>query len=203
VSVTVKSTLFPALDPVLVLPFATQGGIGEIQVYYSVVADPIAVGLNIVVADFDQQRFRVFPVIRASVGFSHEGYRAIFGWLQIITRSTTATGDVDTAVDVPPVLADTGCPLADYGYLPTMFDAPANPHHPDGEWRADTFLAAIPDIGHSRQLAALNGFRWGYQLTAGKPTSLPVEPLSSDRWNHYCPMLAASYPSWSFLASTW
>jgi hypothetical protein len=27
-----------------------------------------------------------------------------------------------------------------FGYLPTFFDAPANPDHPDGEWVAETFL---------------------------------------------------------------
>jgi hypothetical protein len=198
-----KSILFQTPDPALVLPFAFQGGIGEIQIQYSVTADPFAVGLDLVAIGFDEERFRGFPVVRASVSFSHEGYRAIFGWLQIITRDTVPSGELEVTVDVPPVLAETGSPLADYGYLPTMFDAPANPDHPDGKWLAETFLVAVPDVGRSRELVALNGFRWGYQLTAGRPTSLPVEPLSSERWDHHCTMLAASYESWSFLASSW
>lgn len=198
-----RSILFQRPDPTLVLPFAFQGGLGELQIQYSVTTDPLAVDLDLVAVGFDEERFRGFPVIRAGVSFSHEGHRAIFGWLQIITRSTTATGDLEVTVDVPPVLAETGSPLADYGYLPTMFDAPTNPDHPDGEWLAETFLVAVPDIGRSRQLVALSGFRWGYQLTAGRPTSLPVEPLGSERWDHHCPMLAAGYQSWSFLASSW
>jgi hypothetical protein len=199
--VTVQSIRFQRPDPALVLPFEFRGGTGEVRVQYGVTADPVAVGFDLVATGFVEEGFRGFPVIRASVSFRPEGYRAIFGWLQIISRTTRETGGVEVTVDVPPVLAETGSPLAHFGYLPTMFDAPANPDHPDGEWLAETFLVAVPDIARSRRLVALIGFRWGYQLTARKPTSLPIGPLNSEHWNQHCPMLASSYRDWSFIES--
>jgi hypothetical protein len=106
-------------------------------------------------------------------------------------------------MDLPPRLAEAGCPLATFGYLPTMFDAPANPDHPDGEWLAETFLVMVPDIARSRRLVALTGFRWGYRLLSGRPTPLPASPIGPERWQANRPMLAEAYQDWSFLDSTW
>ncbi len=80
------------------------------------------------------------------------------GWVQVITRSF----DNDVSVDALPFLADAG-PLYAYGYLPTFFDAPANPDHPDGEWRADTFLVIAPDVMRTRVA------RTGRRLRLGVP----------------------------------
>ena len=106
-------------------------------------------------------------------------------------------------MDLPPILADAGSPLAAFGYLPVMFDAPANPDHPDGEWIAETFLVIVPDIGRTRRLVALTGFRWGYRLASGRPTPLPVSPIGPERWQANRPMLKEAYQDWSFLDSTW
>lgn len=101
------------------------------------------------------------------------------------------------------MLATADSPLAGFGYLPTFFDAPANPDHPDGEWVAETFLVALPDIARTRRLAAVTGFRWGYRLAAGIPAPLPAAPIGPQRWEARRPMLTSAYPSWTFLASTW
>jgi hypothetical protein len=107
-------------------------------VHYGTTADPVAVGFDIVALGFDETRFRGFPVIRAEIHFDPTGYKAVFGWLPIITIQTAATGETTSEVDLPPILAEAGSPLAAFGYLPTLFDAPANPDHPDGEWSAET-----------------------------------------------------------------
>ena len=117
--------------------------------------------------------------------------------------SVAASGELVVEVDLPPVLAAAGSPLAGFGYLPTFFDAPANPDHPDGEWVAETFLVALADIARTRCLAAITGFRWGYRLTAGSPVPLPVAPIAAQRWEAHRPMLANAYPNWTFLASSW
>ncbi|HTT00002.1 MAG TPA: hypothetical protein VMI33_25655 [Streptosporangiaceae bacterium] len=196
-------------DPALVLPFTCRGDAGTVAVHYGVTADPAGVGFDIVASGsgFDEARFRGFPVVRAEVSFGGAGYRAFFGWLQIISRSVAESGaaDVtaDVTVDLPPMLAEADSPLAGFGYLPTLFDAPANPDHPDGQWIAETFLTAGPYIARTRRLASLTGFRWGYRLAAGRPAPLPPSPIGPDRWAAHCPRLAAAYPNWTFLASAW
>lgn len=199
----VTAIQYMSAGPALVLPFACRGGAGSVRVHYGVSADPVGVGFDLVAVGFDEELFRGFPAMRAEVSFDQDGYRAIFGWLQIISRTTAATGDVDVGVDLPPLLAGADWPLAGFGYLPTMFDAPANPDHPDGDWVAETFLVAVPDVGRTRQLAALTGFRWGYRLAAARPALLPASPVGPERWKAHQPMLAGAYQSWSFLDSRW
>lgn len=190
-------------DPVLVLPFACRNGTGTVDVHYGITADPVAVGLDMVAQAFDEPRFRGFPVIRAEINFDQAGYKAVFGWLQVITIQAAATGETTSEVDLPPMLAETDSPLAAFGYLPTMFDAPANPDHPEGQWSAETFLVIAPDIARTRRLIALTGFRWGYQLAAGKPAPSPVSPAGPHRWRAHRPVLAKTYQNWSFLDSDW
>jgi hypothetical protein len=190
-------------DPVLVLPFRRDGRGGRVLMHYGVTTDPVAVGFGLAAAaGFDPVRFRGFPVIRAEVEFEPDGYHATFGWLQVISR-TGGAAEPAVEVDLPPLYAGLDLPLAAFGHLPTMFDAPANPHHPDGDWVAETFLVAVPDIARSRRLAALTGFRWGYRLHDGTPTALPAEPTGPDRWAAHRPMLARDYPSWAFMDSDW
>jgi hypothetical protein len=190
-------------DPALVLPFTCRGDAGTVEVRYGVTTDPAALGFGLVASGFGNARFAGFPVIRAEPSLDAEGYRAVVGWLQVISRHIAASGELVVETDLPPLLAATDSPLAGFGYLPTFFDAPANPDHPDGDWVAETFLVAVPDIARTRRLAALAGLRWGYRLTAGTPAALPVEPIGPERWDAHRPMLAAAYPSWAFLPSSW
>lgn len=185
----------------LMLPFACRDGEGRVDVHYGVTADPVAVGFDLAAVGFDEARFAGFPVIRAEVSFSAEGYRAVFGWLQVVTRTATS-GEQRTDMDMPPVLDGADTPLAEFGYLPTLFDAPANPDHPDGDWVAESFLVAVPDIARTRRLAALVGFTWGYRLRGGQPTPLPVSALRPDRWQDRRRFLTEAYPAWQFLDST-
>jgi hypothetical protein len=125
----VQAIRYDSPDPVLVLPFTCRGGTGSVDVSYGVTADPVAVGFDLVASGFDEERFRGFPVIRAGVSFDGDGYRAVLGWLQVVSTRIAASGEADVVVGLPPMLAGADSPLAGFGYLPTLFDAPANPHH--------------------------------------------------------------------------
>jgi hypothetical protein len=185
-------------EPALVLPFQCRDGNGEVRVDYGITDDPAGAGFGLIATGFEQERFRGFPAVLATVSFSRHGYLAMFGWVQVITRTDTATGHADTAVDLPPILADLDCPLYTFGYRPEFLGAPVNPAHPDGRWRAETFLVAVPDLVRSRRLVAVTGFRWGYDLVAGRPAPLPAEPIGPERWEQHWPRLRAKYPTWTF-----
>lgn len=61
------------------------------RVHYGVSADTDAIGFDLVAVGYDPSRFRGFPVTTAEVEFGQHGYRNMFGWIQIVTR--TATGN--------------------------------------------------------------------------------------------------------------
>jgi hypothetical protein len=184
----------------LELSFSVRGGTGSVHVHYGVTEDPVAVGFDLVAVGFDATAFRGFPVCWADVRFDQGGYRAMFGWIQLVTTSDVAApGDPFVSIDIPPFLAQEDSPLAFFGYQPTLFDAPANPGHPDGEWIAESFLVAAPDVARTRRLAPITGFRWGYRLTAGVPEPLAVAPIGPDRWDAHRALLAERHPSWAFL----
>jgi hypothetical protein len=194
---------FQSSEPTVKLPFAARGGRGMVEVRYGVTDDAVAIGFDLAAVGFEPETFRGFPAVTAEVSFSQPGYRAMFGWIQLVTRTAAGTGEANISVDVAPFLASEDSPLAFFGHLPTLFDAPANPGHPDGDWVAESFLVAAPDIARTRQLTALTGFRWGYRLTAGCPHPLPAVPVGPDRWRAHLTTLAAGYQSWSFLDGTW
>src|SRR5579875_130643 len=127
-----------------------------------------------------------------------QGYHCYFGWVQTIRRTESAKRAVIAEVDLPACLGSDGVPMMAFGYLPSFYDAPANPHHPDGIWRASTFLVAIPDLVRSRVLEPVAGFGWGYRLAGGKPAPLPVEPLGTKAWNDSRRLLAGTHPRWIF-----
>lgn len=178
----------------LSVPFDVRGQRGLINVRVLPNDDPWASGHQLVVPDLDAEAYRGFPICTATLRYHGQGINAIMGWVQLITREF----DGDVSVDALPMLAEAG-PLYAYGHLPTFFDAPANPGHPDGEWRADTFLVIAPDVIHTRALEPVAAFSWGYRITGGYPDVLdPVRRDASD-WSGHRTVLATSYPDWSFL----
>lgn len=184
--------------PSLLVPFHLRGHAGRVVVRYEVNDDPIALGHDLCAVGFDAETFLGFPVIEARVEYEGRGYRAVFGWVQFITHLWVGRDEREVSVDLWPFLADIDNPMVVYGYLPTLFDAPANPDHPDGDWVAESFLVAGPDIARTRRLGAALGLRWGYRLADGRPTPLPVETASADDWNAHLPLLRAQFPSWTF-----
>ncbi|MFF0270200.1 hypothetical protein [Kribbella sp. NPDC004536] len=117
--------------------------------------------------------------------FGGEGINAVFGWIQVIENSGVVS------VDLLPNL-DATDPFYVYGYLPTFFDAPANPDHADGVWRAETFLVVVPDVIRSRVVELVAGFSWGYELRDGLPEL--VEVAEVDGWAGRRDVLASRHP---------
>jgi len=116
------------------------------------------------------------------------------GWIQLVSRESGS----DVSVDLMPNL-DQSDPFYAYGYLPTFFDAPANPDHPDGTWRADTFLVVVPDVIRSRTVEPVGAFTWGYELRSGRPRLLDVVPLDATDWAGHRSALQSNHPAWSFV----
>ncbi len=158
-------------------------------------------GFGLVARSFDADLFTGFPVMRADVEYDGLGYLAMFGWLQLVTHQWPSLEQPDTHIDLAPELAELDRPLCGAGYLPTFFDAPANPDHPDGDWIAETFLVVSPTGSRPKELAALAGFRWGYHLASGRPTLLPLEASTRADWSRCADVLRAPYPSWFFVDS--
>jgi hypothetical protein len=172
------------------IPFSVRGFRGAIAVTVEA-NDPARTGHDLVVPDLDVEAFRGFPVCTASLTYDGAGIHAIFGWIQVIT---TADG---VSVDLLPNLDGTD-PFSAYGYLPTFFDAPANPGHPDGVWRADTFLVVVPDVIRSRVVVPVAGFTWGYELVGSRPVVSPVGELTVGEWAGHRDVLTQQHPGWGF-----
>ena len=101
-------------------------------------------------------------------------------------------------IDRAPVFAD-GSPLYAFGYLPTFSDFPANPDHPDGDWVAETFLVAIPDVVRSAVVVPVAAFSWGYRLRDHRVVEV-FEPKQLERsaWDDRRALLHSSHPGWTF-----
>jgi hypothetical protein len=180
-----------------VVPFQLRGYHGLVRVELAVNDEPVRLGHPLVATNFDASQFTGFPVLTASIEYSGRGLNGIMGWIQVIQQFDTAGILVDIAVDRFPLGPDDS-PLYTYGYLPTFFDAPANPDHPDGTWRAETWLVAIPDIVRTRHVMPLAGFRWGYRLHASRPESLTPETLTIADWRALLAPLREEHPRWEF-----
>jgi predicted RNA-binding protein with TRAM domain len=179
----------------LSVPFECRGHRGLISIRVLANNDPWASGHQLVVPDLDAESFRGFPICTATLRYHGQGINAIMGWVQLITNIEAATRSTAVEVDASPIQPG---PLYAYGHLPTFFDAPANPDHPDGVWRADTFLVIVPDVMRTRVLVPIAAFRWGYRLVGGHPDPLDPERRDSD-WSEFKAVLSAAHPDWSFL----
>jgi hypothetical protein len=175
----------------LSIPFTTRGHRGLVSVRVVPNGDPWASGHQLVVPDLDAEAFRGFPICTASIRYHAHGINAIMGWIQLVTNTA------GTTVDLLPNLDQTD-PFYTYGHLPTFFDAPANPDHPDGTWRADTFLVVVPDVIRSRVVEPVAAFTWGYELRAGRPDLLGLDTLAWEDWAGHRDVLESSHPTWAF-----
>lgn len=184
--------------PALVMPFHLRGYEGHVSVFYGVNRDPDRWGYGRLGLPFPIERAIGFPVRRAEIAYAGEGYRAVLGWLQVITV-TDRDGERRSSVDVAPIHRESDTPFAKYGYLPTLFDAPGpNPPRSDETWVAESWLASVPDVARSRRVRAVLGFRWGYVLTEGRAALLDLQVADANDWRRCRDVLGARYPGWQF-----
>jgi len=181
----------------LQLTFRLRDRPGVIAVRVEPNTHPDASGHELIASNYDRAAFAGFPLATATITYDGYGPRAWLGWLQVVERHDV-DGMVSRAVDSARV-PDDASPFYVFGYCPTFADAPANPDHPDGEWRAHTFLAYIPDVVHSRVLRPVTGFRWGYQLKGGRPRTLHAPlPIGALEWSASRALLETEFPGWRF-----
>ena len=188
----------------LKIPSVLRGFDGQVSVHYEANTDPQAWGFGLLTLPFDLELVKGFPVCEAFTEYAGPGYYATMGWIQLVTVKETLSGEMWTAVDQMPNQHGLELPFVEFGQRPTMFDAPGpNPPRSGETWLAETFLAICPDVGRTRTVQAIAGFSWGYRLEQMRPTLLPVEICSSERWNEHLIYLKETFPSWTFLSSAY
>lgn len=183
----------------LTIPFQLRGYPGQVVVSYGINQDPETWGFSL----FGKQGASGYPICLATIEYPGPGYHAMMGWLQLVSITQTETQQTTTFLDTWPMLSKTDTPFAEFGYLPTLFDAPSpDPALHDQTWRADTFLVVSPDVFFTRRISNVVGFCWGYSIAQKKSTVNPVELLSQAHWEDHLFFLRKCCPSWEFLSET-
>lgn len=144
---------------------------------------------------------RKFPVFKAQLESSGFGYENRFGWIQIVVHLREDGSIEDWSPDPFPVMRDRGIPFSEFGYLPSLYDAPFWPERPKLHWRADTFLCPLPTRKTSEEeILPIAGFRWGFKIprTGDEPVLLPLEVVGREAWIESLPHLRFWFPSWRF-----
>ena len=147
---------------------------------------------------------RGFPVCMATIDYPAEGYRALFGWVQLVRSTDNSSAGAAFENDPLRFFEDSPAPYCWYGLRPILFDAPSRDDRRPLLWLAHSFLCATPrDAGERRQVVPLLGFAWGFQIeTQGRIDLAPMTKLAPLDWNQHLPYLRASFPTWEFAASS-
>lgn len=160
------------------------------------------------------------PSCEATVSYPGRGYRATFGWVQLVRSTDNSSGGDGFDLDPLEFLGEVSHPFGFYGIRPTLYDAPSRDAHAALDWTAHSFLTAVdtslpqPEIDRIlaqppeeqesavmealRVVRALAGFSWGFTLREGRATIEPADVLGPDAWNAHLPLLSATYPDWRF-----
>ena len=146
---------------------------------------------------------RGFPVCTATVEYPRRGYRAMFGWVQLVRSTDNTSGGEQFEVDPFVLFGDSGSPYCWYGPEPTLFDAPSRLGPLPTAWLAHSFLATTP-LGElldgPRRVVPLLGFSWGFDVRAEAIGLREIGPLAANDWTDDLPVLRTAYPSplWTF-----
>jgi hypothetical protein len=147
-----------------------------------------------------------FPVCTAMVEFPPRGYRALFGWVQLVRSTDNSSGGERFELDPFALFGDAPSPYSWYGTAPTLFDAPLRLRGAATTWVAHSFLATTPldEVmrGSARFVVPLVGFSWGFDIVDDQVTVRPVTRLTGEDWNGHLPVLRESYPYWRFREAT-
>jgi len=190
--------------PTLNVPFQLRGYAGQITVRCCPNDNPARWGMDMLNLPMELDRVRGFPVMRATLVFDGDGYHGEFGWIQILSISAQPSGQSFHLLDKFGAFEGPDTPYSAFGFLPTLFDAPALDALPGStiRWRADAFLTVCPTITATRDVVYVAAFRWGFTVTDQQPEVDTPEPLSVDDWNCARPFLTEQCPNWNFLPAT-
>jgi hypothetical protein len=173
----------------VIIPFSSDDTPGAVAVTVEHVDDPAVIG--------KPPAARGFPSCTAVVDFPGKGYRALFGWVQLV-RSTDGSS-AGAAFDMDPfyLFEDAPSPYAFFGVNPTLFDAPSRDERAPLTWTAHSFLARTPMVDDERRVLPLLGFSWGFDVdAAGRIALQQVEALTPGDWDAHVPYLGTSFPGW-------
>jgi hypothetical protein len=154
--------------------------------------DPAAVGTG--------EEARGFPACSATIAYPGRGYRALFGWVQLVCSTDNAFEGRAFEMDPLQLFEDSPAPFCWYGITPVLFDAPSRDERQPLEWLAHSFLAVTRgEQDASKHVVPLLGFAWGFVIgDDGRIVLRPVEQLAAGDWNDHLPYLRDRYPSWQF-----
>jgi hypothetical protein len=183
-------------EATLRIGFELRGLDGLVDVSITPNTDPGSLGYLLLSGGAPIEFARDFPVCRATVAYSGDGYAAMFGWTQMV-RSTDSAG-AGFEMDPIAIYRDVPTPWAWYGFKPELFDAPSRQTRHDMNWEAHSFLGVSPDGVMTPRVNALAGFSWGFSVSAGSITCNPPQALGPEAWDAHLSLLRSSYPAWVF-----
>jgi hypothetical protein len=181
---------------ILAIDFRHDGFEGRVHVSCVANDDPRRVGKG--------EEARGFPVCTATIEYPGEGYRALFGWVQLVRSTDNAFGGAAFEMDPVRFFEDSPAPYCWYGVRPILFDAPSRDDRRPIEWLAHSFLGVTPrDAGARKLVVPLLGFSWGFRIDApDRMLLVPVERLEAEHWNGHVAYLSARYPTWEFASAS-
>jgi hypothetical protein len=177
------------------LRFTHDGAVGTIEVRCERNDEPSSLGCR--------PGSLGLPACTATVAFEARGYRAMFGWVQLVRSGDNASAGAEFEMDPFSLFADADSPYCFYGHLPTLFDAPGRGHRNDMAWLAHSFLAASPLRAQARLVSPVAGFCWGFDFLGGEVTIRQPAALTPADWRAHLPLLRTSFPRWQFGADPW
>jgi hypothetical protein len=149
-----------------------------------------------------------FPVCTASVRYPRRGYRAMFGWVQLVRSTDNASHGAEFEMDPLALFGDVHTPYCWYGTEPTLFDSPCRLDRTPLEWRCRSFLATTPIAEvfelKPRRIVPLLGFGWGFDIRDDATIELiPPTSLTQSDWNEVLSVLRREHPEpfWIFADS--
>lgn len=176
---------------VMRLPFRLRGLSGTVSIEVERNDDPHALGCR------HPEGARDLPVCTAVVDYPGHGYKAVLGWVQLVSSTDGESGEEGFDPDPLGFYADLNVPYAFFGVRPTLFDAPSRDTREDMRWVAHSFLCFSPDLA-TRAVHASTGFSWGFDIRAKQVTLRAAEPLSARSWDGHLARLSGAYPGWEF-----
>ncbi len=140
---------------------------------------------------------------RATVEYEASGYLAMLGWVQNVGEASPSGSGLQWDIDPLVLFEGIPTPYAIYGARPELFDAPYRSDRSLSlNWLAQSFLCAAPSNPFAKEVEAVIGFSWGFNMDDGKLEIVSLKPLSRDDWSLHLGLLSNSYPSWEFLAGS-
>lgn len=146
-----------------------------------------------------------FPMCRATVEYEADGYLAMLGWVQNVGEASPTGSELRFELDPFVLFEGIAIPYGMYGTNPELFDAPYRSDRSMSlRWLAHSFLCVAPSSPFAKEVEAIAGFSWGFNMEDDDLEIVGARPLSRNDWSSHIELLSTSYPSWEFSArSEW